>query len=487
MSNNRTKLFLENFLVYGLGSILAKIAPLIMLPIVTRLMPDTFFYGLSDLSNIAVTFGSAIAIMGMYDAMFRMFFERDEFEYKKEVCSSALSYVLFSGIIICIVLFIFKSYFSVLLFGDEKYANLLNFTSFSILVSALSSIVVAPTRMENRRKIFVVTSTISPIIGYSVSIPMLLNGNYLYALPTAALVTSAVMLVFFYGLNRRWFVFNKTKFPLIKEMLKIGAPLMLGVIIYWIFTSCDRLMISKILGNSYVGIYGIGARVASVSQIVQVAFAGGLQYFAFKTMKDSDQVEMTSKIFEYLAVISFSIFALVLPFTHLIFALFLTGDYVNGYLVFPYLFLSPLLLMLYQSIIIQYVIIKKTWPPTIILSVGAISNIILNYLLINFNGVEGAAIATMLGYVISLITASICLTRMRLVIVTKRLKMISVILAIFMIIWRLTSPISIFPAILFSGILSIVYFFLYKRDINILLKKLKIFNKSIKKLRKKSI
>lgn len=479
MSNSRTKLFLENFLVYGLGSILSKIAPLLMLPIVTRLMPDTSYYGLSDLSNIAVTFGSALAIMGMYDAMFRMFFERDELEYKKEVCSSAFIYVLFSGIIICLLLFTFKAYFSVWLFNDEKYVNLLNFTSFSILVSALSSIVIAPTRMANRRKIFVVTSTVSPIIGYSVSIPMLMNGNYLYALPTATLVTSSIMLMFFYCLNRERFIFSKVNVSLIKEMLKIGAPLMLGGIIYWVFTSCDRLMISKLLGNNYVGIFGIGARVASVSQIVQAAFAGGLQYFAFSTMKDSDQVEMTSKIFEYLALVSFSAFVVILPFTHFIFEFFLTGDYVNGYLVFPYLFLSPLLLMLYQSIIIQYVIIKKTWPPTIILSIGAVSNIILSYLLINLIGVEGAAIATMLGYVITLITASILLSRMKLVIVTKRLKMISVILAIFMIIWRLISPISLFPAILFSGIVLVVYSFLYKRDINIIFKKLKIYQKPV--------
>ncbi|TYC82191.1 oligosaccharide flippase family protein [Acetobacterium wieringae] len=471
MRNNRTKLFLENFFVYGLGSILAKIAPVIMLPIVTRLMPDTFYYGLSDLSNIAVTFGSAIAIMGMYDAMFRMFFERDELEYKKEVCSSAFSYVLFSGIIICIMLFIFKSYFSVLIFNDEKYANLLNFTAVSILISALSSIVVAPTRMENRRKIFVVTSTISPIIGYSVSIPMLLNENYLYALPTAALVTSGIMLVFFYGLNRRWFVFNKTKLPLIKEMLKIGAPLLLGVVIYWIFTSCDRLMISKLLGNSFVGIYGIGARVASVSQFIYAAFAGGWQYFAFSTMKDSDQVELTSKIFEYLALVSFSAFVVILPFAHFIFELFFTGDYVEGYIVFPYLFLSPLLLMLYQTVANQFLVIKKTWPSSLILMMGAIVNLVLNYFLINTIGIEGAAIATLLGYAASVIMSVIVLTKMNLVRIGKRMLIMSAVLVLFIILWRLISPINIYPAILLALPTLIIFGYLYRQDIRIIYRK----------------
>ena len=44
---SKVKLFIENFLVYGLGGVLSKIVPLIMLPIITRLMPDTFYFGLN--------------------------------------------------------------------------------------------------------------------------------------------------------------------------------------------------------------------------------------------------------------------------------------------------------------------------------------------------------------------------------------------------------------------------------------------------------
>ena len=44
-----------------------------MVPIVTRLMPDSSYYGISDLSNTVIQFGSAFAVMGMYDAMYRMF------------------------------------------------------------------------------------------------------------------------------------------------------------------------------------------------------------------------------------------------------------------------------------------------------------------------------------------------------------------------------------------------------------------------------
>ena len=89
---NKLKLFIENFLVYGLGGVISKIVPLIMVPIVTRLMPSSDYYGLSDLSNTVVQFASALAIMGMYDAMYRMFFEKEDDEYKKNICSTAFSF-----------------------------------------------------------------------------------------------------------------------------------------------------------------------------------------------------------------------------------------------------------------------------------------------------------------------------------------------------------------------------------------------------------
>lgn len=471
MSENRTKLFLENFFIYGLGSIISKIAPVIMLPIVTRLMPNTTYYGLSDLSNITVTFGSSIAIMGMYDAMFRMYFEKSELEYKKEVCSSALNFVLISGIAMCSILFFMKSYFSVWIFDDIKYVNLLNFTSISILISTISSIVIAPTRMQNKRKIFLISNTISPILGYGISILMLFHKNYLYALPVGTLISSFIMLVIFYGLNRKWFNFKKVNTTMIKEMLKIGAPLMPGFIIYWVFTSCAKLMISKQLGNSDVGIYGVGARVASVSQFIYLAFSGGWQYFAFSTMKDNDQVKLTSKIFEYLALVAFSAFVIIVPFTYFVFTLFFKGDYINGYLTFPYLFLSPLLLMLFQTIINQFLVVKKTWPSTLILSTGAVLNVILNYFLINSIGIEGSAIASLIGYAVSVIIASIMLSKMKLIIISNKMKSMSLVLPIFLILWRLISPMNIVPAIFISIPTLMIFFYLYRRDISYAFKK----------------
>jgi O-antigen/teichoic acid export membrane protein len=476
---NKKKLFLENFFVYGIGSMISKIVPFIMLPIITRLMPNTFYYGLNDISNIIVSFGSAIAILGMYDAMFRMFFEKEDMEYKKEVCSSAFYFVTGTAIIVFTLLMIFRPFFSNLFFSSFKYSNLLIITALTILIGASNSIISAPTRMLNKRKVFLITNTLSPILSYCIAVPLLIKGMFVMALPLAALIASFSMLITFYILNRSWFSIKKVNVKLIKEMMKIGLPLAPLFLVYWVFNSCDRLMIAKFIGNAAVGIYGIGARAASISQFVYMAFSGGWSYFAFSTMNTQDQVKMTSNIFEYLGVISFSVTVFLTSISMPIFKLFFVGNYVHGAVVFPYLFLSPLLLMLFQTIGSQFVIKKKTWPLAVILSVGAVINFIAIYFLIPILGIEGAAIGTLLGYIVSVCICSVVLTKYKLVSISYRFLISCVVTCIFFIVWRLFTRENIIISLIFSLIAILVYGYLYKDE-------LKICYKLVKKLLQKN-
>lgn len=89
MQYSRKKLFFENFLAYGMMSVLDKIVPFIMLPVVTRLITDTADYGRVEMFNTIVGFGTGFAVLGMYDAMFREYFEKDDSHYKNVVTSTA--------------------------------------------------------------------------------------------------------------------------------------------------------------------------------------------------------------------------------------------------------------------------------------------------------------------------------------------------------------------------------------------------------------
>lgn len=430
MEKKRMKLFLENFLFYGGLSMLTKALPFMTLPIITRLLPNASAYGIADMFNLINSFGTAVAVLGMYDAVFREFFEdKENSEYQKKVTSTGLTIVFCSSVIMILLTLIFNRYITILLFKNLEYQNLVTLSAFAIGIGGISSIIAAPTRMRNNRKIYLYTGVSFPILGFIVTYSLIKLGYTYEAIVYSNLAMSTTSLITFYILNRKDFIFNMFDKEIMKELFKIGVPLLPTFLIYWIYNSMDRVMINRMLGPTELGIYSVGAKVASVSQLIYTAFAGGWQYFAFSTMKDEDQVELNSKVFEYLGIISFSLFIIVQLFIKPVFNLFFTGEYIKGSEVFSYLFLSPLMLMLFQIIANQVIVIKKSYLSTIALSLGAVLNIGLNYILIKNHGISGAALSTLLSYIVSVLFMSCICYKYNLI----KLKIRFVLISLFMI------------------------------------------------------
>lgn len=470
---NKIKLFLENFLVYGLGGIISKIIPLIMVPVVTRIMPDTSYFGISDMCGTVIQFGSALAVMGMYDAMYRLFFEKEDQQYKKKVCSTAFAFTVVSAVIVSSLMLICKDLIADKFFGDTRHTYLVYITAIATLTGSTNSIVSAPTRMRNKRKIFLVMNTVSPVLSYSISIPLLLKGYYVIALPVATMVSGITSELIFLHMNKSWFSLKRIDCAYLKPLLMIGIPLLPNFLIYWVFNSSDKVMITNILGTAATGIYSVGSKLGHASQLIYTAFAGGWQFFAFSTMKEKDQVGSNSKVFEYLGIVSFTcamyVFALAKP----IYSFLFTGAYVSGYIISPYLFLAPLLQMLFQVACNQFLVVKKTWPNLFILSGGAVINVFLNLFLIPRIGIEGAAIATLMGYGVSDIVAVAVLCGIKLMVIKKRFILSSVLMSGFILIWRLAIKDNILFSLTTAIVITGIFLGLYREDIKVLLKETK--------------
>lgn len=462
---NKLKLFLENFIIYGFGSIISKIVPVIMLPVVTRIMPDSSYFGMNDMSGIIVSFGSSIALMGLCDAMYRLFFDRDDEEYKKQVCSTAVSFVVVSSIIIFTLIILGRDIIAKLFFKDSEYSYIVCISAVAVLVSSTDGIISAPTRMQNKRKIYLVINTVFPVLSYTISILLLMRGYYAVALPLAFIITEILMEVTFFAMNRKWFTFKKFRRSMMKELLAIGIPVMPVFLCYWLFQSCDRLMIGNALGMTEVGIYSISAKLGNISQLIYMAFAGGWQYFAFSTMKELNQVETNSRIFEYLGIISFVATMGICTFSYPIFKIFFPVQYLLGYIAAPYLFLAPLLLMLYQVIGNQFLVIKKTWYLLMVLLLGTVANVLLNWILIPILGIEGAAIGTLMGYVVTLVASSLLLVKKRLLVVSKKFLTSSFVMLGFLVLWRTLFASDIMISFIVCLLCTVGFTVLYREDL----------------------
>ena len=466
---SRAKLFLENFFAYGFINILNKIVPLILLPVVTRLLPDTSAFGIFDMYNVIVGFATPLAILGLYDAMFREFFEKDDQQYKYNVTATAERIVFLSSVTITLILMLFSKQFSAMFFSSDNYKDIVVYSGVALIFSANVSIIQAPTRMLNKRRIYVISGLLQSLGYYMFAILLIKLGFSYYGLIYANILTTVALLMFFWFQNKKFFLDGTFDKNIAKELFKIGLPLVPTFLIYWIYNSTDRIMITNMLGTAQLGIYSIGARVAQISQLIYMAFAGGWQYFVFSTMKDDDHTELVSRIFEYLGIVSFLSFLIITPFSKLIFSLLFKGDYIGGASVFPYLFFSPLLLMLFQTVAGgNFQVIKKTYLSPLCLASGAGTNVLLNYILIPRLGIIGASIATLIGYAISVVVAVIVTQKMRLFRITKRFVMSSILIVIDILAMQFDT-VNIYIANL---ILVIVICFIYRGDVKMILKKL---------------
>lgn len=470
---SRTKLFLENFFAYGLINVLDKIIPLLLLPVITRLLTDPSDFGVYDMYNLIIGFGAPLAVLGMYDAMFREYFEKDDQEYRYNVTATANRIILFTSVFICTIFILFNTFFSKIFFGTSIYGGIIIFSAIGIIISANNTIISAPTRIQNKRTIYIVSGLLRSISYFGLAIILIYYGYSYFGLIYANIISGIALLMFFWILNRKFFTLGKFNKNIAKELFKIGLPLVPVFLIYWIYNSMDRIMISNMLGTTELGVYAIGAKLAMISTFIYAAFAGGWQYFAFSTMNDEDQVELNSKVFEYLGVISFLSLFLIYPFISPIFTILFPATYYGGIVVVPYLYLSPLLLMLFQVVGNQFLVIKKSYWSTITLSLGAIANVFLNWLLIPVIGVEGAAIATLIGYTLSVIVVCIVAARLNLFNLPQRVLLTSGLIITYLVVVRMFFHDAMVWQMVLSLIAIIIYLFMYKSEVGMLYRKSK--------------
>jgi O-antigen/teichoic acid export membrane protein len=470
---SRRKLFIENIFLYGFIQVLNKIVPFLLLPVITRMLPNASDYGIYNIYSTVIGFGAPLAILGITDAMYREYFEKEDQQYRYNVTTTAQRIIMISSIVVSILLLLLNKSISLLFFGESKYGNIIIFAAIGILLEANLNIIQTPTRMQNQKKTFLISGILSSLIIYGLAVLFIHFGLSYFGLIYSSIISSVLMITFFWIKNKKFFLNGLINKKILIELFKIGLPLLPTFLIYWVYNSSDKIMITNILGTYEMGIYSIGAKVAQISQLIYAGFAGGWQYFVFSTMKDSDQIELNSKVFEYLGVISILSLIIIYPIMPSVFKLFFTGDYVSGYVVAPYLYITPLLLMLFQVAGNQFIVVKKSYLSTISLGLGAIINIILNSFLIKRFGIEGAAIATLAGYSISIIVVMLISYKFKLMFYSKRIIIVLLIIPIYFFLQRIV--LNIWYPLQFVNMLTIIglILFLYKNQIKQLLQKVR--------------
>lgn len=189
-------------------------------------------------------------------------------------------------------------------------------------------------------------------------------------------------------------------YKLAKEMIKYAIVLVPNTFMWWIMNSSDRVMVTAMIGSAANGVYAISYKIPTLLSTISGIFNQAWGYSAIKEDESKDREEFNNKVFEGMTAAVFAsavgMMLVIKPFLKV----YVEKSYFSAWKYTPYLTIGYAFLSLATFLATQYTVNKDSKGYLFSASVGALLNIVLNYLMIPRLGVAGAALATCVSYIV---------------------------------------------------------------------------------------
>ncbi len=184
-----------------------------------------------------------------------------------------------------------------------------------------------------------------------------------------------------------------------KFCIPLAVPMVFHTLAGIVLNQSDRVMLQNMTTDSVVGIYSLAYTFSNVLFVCWSALNNSWVPFFYEHMRRSQLALMKKKAMNYtelFCVITCG-FILLTPEVYHIFA---SRDYWSGTSMIPLLAIGTFFIFLYSFPVNYEIFYKQTKMIAYASVLGAACNIILNYFLIKTAGGYGAAIATLLSYIL---------------------------------------------------------------------------------------
>ncbi len=188
------------------------------------------------------------------------------------------------------------------------------------------------------------------------------------------------------------------KFKFLLRIAVYGFFPMLALLMNTLNYKIDVFMLKgyDYIQNSDIGVYSIGIALAEKVLLIPDAIQEILLSKLAKN-KGADEVALVCRLTFPLSIfISLAIVVLGKPFIHY----FYGAEYDGAYIVTVISIVGTAFMIFYKMISQYNIICKRQKQNVILLGAGIVINILLNCLLVPLSGINGAAIATGVGYAI---------------------------------------------------------------------------------------
>ncbi len=452
--------FIQRIGLVGLTNILISLSSLIFIPIITKSF-TTAEYGMWAQVNTTIALVPNIANLGLPYTMVRFLSAEKDKEKIKDSFYPMISLTFISTVIICLLFLIFGNAIANALFNGSM--QVLYITTAISFFACMNLMLISFFRTFQQMKRYSLFLVLQSYIGVFVSIYLTYAGYNIETVVLGLLTGYVAVFIMMAFLIVKYLGIGIGKWSNLKEQLAFALPTIPSNVSSWVVDSSDKYVIGILIGSVAVGCYSPGYALGSILLMFLSPFAVLLpavlpEHYEKGDIREVDKYLSYSMKYYLLLTVPAAVGMSVLS-KPLLYIITTPEIALGGYMVTPFVCLGAIFMGMYgitNNILIlekNTMILGKLWI------VVAISNIVLNLLLVPYLNILGAAIATLICYILAFaVTAIASKKTMRLPFNMKELLKIVVAASIMGIAVYLMHPIGIIN-VLISIIAGVIIYF----------------------------
>ena len=452
--------FIQRIGLVGLTNILISLSSLIFIPIITKSF-TTAEYGMWAQVNTTIALVPNIANLGLPYTMVRFLSAEKDKEKIKDSFYPMISLTFISTLIICSLFLIFGNTIANALFNGSM--QVLYITTAISFFACMNLMLISFFRTFQQMKRYSLFLVLQSYIGVFVSIYLTYAGYNIETVVLGLLTGYVAVFIMMAFLIVKYLGIGIGKWSNLKEQLAFALPTIPSNVSSWVVDSSDKYVIGILIGSVAVGCYSPGYALGSILLMFLSPFAVLLpavlpEHYEKGDISEVDKYLSYSMKYYLLLTIPAAVGMSVLS-KPLLYIITTPEIALGGYIVTPFVCLGAIFMGMYgitNNILIlekNTMILGKLWI------VVAISNIVLNLLLVPYLNILGAAIATLICYILAFaVTAIASKKTMRLPFNIKELLKIVIAASIMGIAVYIMHPIGIIN-VLISIVAGVIIYF----------------------------
>ena len=184
---------------------------------------------------------------------------------------------------------------------------------------------------------------------------------------------------------------------LLRRMLAFSLPLVPGTLAFYAMQYVDRYILNEMRGLADVGIYGMGARIASLVNLFLMGFQGAWMPEVMRSFREPDAPGKFRRVFEVYVFLTMTILVGLSLFGRELLLLLTTPEFAAGFVVVPLLVLGAVMAFIASYFAYGMQIAERSRLRMYLILGALVACVGLNLVLIPALGVLGAALANALS------------------------------------------------------------------------------------------